>query len=127
MKPFSIRNQLRWIALAPVLCLALLYGLFYEHQYQINLKQQMLRLGKAYISQLLMLEQFHPLSNPQSLQKSLDEVYFNSEINTIAFYDTRGHLVAFYGGHPLYYLNPEQRQFNTIPHQTTYSLQFIVP
>ncbi len=128
MKQLSIRNQLRWIALAPVLCLALLYGLFYEHQYQLNVKQQMMRLGKAYISQLLMLEQMHAQPNhSKSLQMSIDEVHFNSEINAVAFYDKQGHLIASHGGHPAYYLSQKQRQLTASTHHTQYAIQFIVP
>lgn len=126
MKKLSIKNQLRLIALAPVICLALLYVLFYEHQYQLNVQQQMSRLGKAYISQLLTLEQLHH-QDPQALQSALKKVHFNPEIKTAAFYDTQGHLLASHGGHPLYYLTPDQRQLTNDPKQTLYSFQFIVP
>lgn len=128
MKKISIKHQLKLIALAPVLCLALLYGLFYEHQYQLNVKQQMSRLSKAYISQLLTLEQLHHQTNDaKALQAAIDVVHFNPEINAAAFYDTQGHLLASYGGHPLYYLNSEQRQFGNTPHHTAYAIQYIVP
>ncbi|MCX7090249.1 MAG: ATP-binding protein [Legionellales bacterium] len=127
MKKLSIRNQLRLIALAPVLCLALLYALFYEHQYQLNVKQQVTRLGKAYISQLLTIEQLHHQPGSKSLQASLDLVHFNSEINEVAFYDTQGQLIASHGGHPWHYLTKKQRHMGTSPHQTLYSIQFIVP
>lgn len=126
MKKLSIKNQLRLIALAPVLCLALLYALFYEHQYQLNVHQQMSRLGKAYISQLLTLEQLHH-QDPRALQAALNKVHFNPEIKAAAFYDTHGHLIASHGGHPLYFLTPEQRQLTNEPRQTLYSFQFIVP
>ena len=126
VKKLSIKNQLRFIALAPVICLALLYVLFYEHQYQLNVKQQMSRLGKAYISQLLTLEQLHH-QDTESLQTALNKVHFNSEIKAVAFYDTQGHLIASHGGHPLYYLSKDQRQLTRDPNQTLYSIQFIVP
>lgn len=126
MKKLNIKNQLRLIALAPVLCLALLYVLFYEHQYQLNVKQQMSRLGKAYISQLLTIEQLHH-QDIDSLQSALNVVHFNPEIKTAAFYDTQGHLLASHGDHPLYYLSKEQRQFANEPRQSLYSIQFIVP
>ena len=126
VKKLSIKNQLRFIALAPVICLALLYVLFYEHQYQLNVKQQMSRLGKAYISQLLTLEQLHH-QDTESLQTALNKVHFNSEIKAVAFYDTQGHLIASHGGHPLYYLSKDQRQLTHDPKQTLYSIQFIVP
>ena len=127
MKKLSIRNQLRFIALAPVLCLALLYVLFYQHQYQAHVKQQIARLAKAYISQLLMIEQFHHASDSQALQATLDKLHFNPEINAAAFYDIHGHLLAARGGHPLHYLNQTQRQMGRPPHETLYSIQFIVP
>ncbi len=127
MKKLNIQNQLRLIALAPVLCLALLYALFYEHQYQLNVKQQVTRLGKAYISQLLTLEQLNHQPDGKSLQATLDMVHFNPEINEAAFYDTHGHLIASHGGHPLYYLSKEQRHMGNTPHQSLYSIQFIVP
>ena len=126
MKKLSIKNQLRFIALAPVICLALLYVLFYEHQYQLNVKQQMSRLGKAYISQLLTLEQLHN-QDTESLQTALNKVHFNPEIKAVAFYDTQGRLIASHGGHPLYYLTKDQRQLNQEPRQNLYSIQFIVP
>ena len=126
MKKLSIKNQLRLIASAPVICLALLYILFYEHQYQLNVQQQMSRLGKAYISQLLTLEQLHH-ENAQSLQTALNKVHFNTEIKAAAFYDNQGRLIASHGGHPLYYLTKEQRQLTNDPKQTLYSFQFIVP
>ena len=63
------------IALAPILCLTLLYILFCEHQYQLNVKQQMSRLGKAYISQLLMLEHLHH-QHTESLQTALNAIHF---------------------------------------------------
>ena len=126
VKKLSIRNQLRFIALAPVICLALLYVLFYEHQYHLNVKQQMSRLAKAYISQLLTIEQLHH-QDTNSLQAALNIVHFNTEIKAAAFYDTQGHLIASHGGHPLYYLSKEQRQMARDPRQTLYSIQFIVP
>jgi two-component system sensor histidine kinase BarA len=126
VKKLNIRNQLRFIALAPVICLALLYVLFYEHQYQLNVKQQMSRLAKAYISQLLTLEQLHH-QDGESLQSALNVVHFNPEVKTAAFYDTQGHLLASHGDHPLYYLNKEQRQFSNDPRHSLYSIQYIVP
>lgn len=125
MKKLSIKYQLRLIALAPVICLALLYVLFYEHQYQLNVHQQMHRLAKAYISQLLSIEQLHH-QDGEALQTALNKVHFNPEIRAIAYYDTQGHLLASHGGHPLYYLTKDQRQFNP-PTQTLYAIQFIVP
>lgn len=127
MKQLSIKNQLRLIALAPVLCLALLYALFYEHQYQLNVKQQVNRLGKAYLSQLLTIEQLQHQGNPKTLQAALDVVHFNPEINEVAFYDKHGHLIASHGDHPLYYLNQQKRRLGNSPHQSLYSIQYIVP
>ncbi len=114
------------IALAPILCLTLLYILFCEHQYQLNVKQQMSRLGKAYISQLLMLEHLHH-QHTESLQTALNAIHFNSDIKAMAFYDNQGFLIAAHGGHPQNYLTKNQRRLNQEPHQTLYSIQFLVP
>lgn len=128
MKPISIKNQLRFIAVVPVLCLALLFGLFYEHQYELNVEQHMLRLSKAYLGQMLMLEQFHQEHDQgESLQTALDAVHFDPEINSVAFYDMQGHALASHGEHHTRYLTDKQRQIGAAPHFTPYSMQLIVP
>lgn len=128
MTYLSIREQLRVIALAPVLCLAILYGFFYEHQYQQHSKQHMIRISKAYLSQMSMLEQLHHhQQNTQSLQDLLDVVAFNSEVKSLAFYDAQGTLTAYRGGHPKPFLSIQERNENLSPHINKYSVAFIAP
>ena len=128
VKHLKIKNQLRLIALAPILALSILYALLYEHQYQLNLKQHMQRLGKAYISQLMMIEQItHLRHEERTLQQLLRTVTLNAEVKTAAFYNAQGYLIAYRGGQPVPFLPKAQRGLSTTPRMTTYSIQFLTP
>ena len=83
MKHLKIRDQLKIITHIPILCLAVLLTLVYECQYHHSAKQHIIRIGKAYLSQMLMLAQLQQHTHPsESLQTLLDSVNLNPEIKS---------------------------------------------
>jgi two-component system, NarL family, sensor histidine kinase BarA len=99
VKNLGIKYQLRIITLIPVLLVALLFALVYNQQYNKNLNQHTSRLGHAFINQLLPAAQFAILHNDnRTLQELIENLNINPEIQAVAFYDTKGQLLAYGGG-----------------------------
>ena len=98
MRNLGIKYQLRIITLIPVLVVALLFALFYNAQYNKNLKQQVSRLGQVFINQLLSEAQ-HAIQhkNKTRLQILTDAFFANPEIQTLAFYNAKGELLSYRG------------------------------
>ncbi len=111
-----------------MLCLAVLLTMIYECQYQHSAKQHILRIGKAYLSQMLMLAQLQQQTHPsESLQTLLDSVNLNPEIKSVAFYDIHGNISAYRGLQPALFLTSHQRRESGLPHISAYSVQFTLP
>ena len=132
MKNLGIKYQLRIITLIPVLLVALLFALVYNQQYNKNLNQHTSRLGHAFINQLLPAAQFAILHNDnRSLQELIENLNINPEIQAVAFYDTKGQLLAYGGGNrPLRnaFVPPQiTDNDNTIEHLSPHSINFITP
>lgn len=101
VKSISIKNQLRVTTLIPVLMVALLFAVFYNGQLRYDLKQHTSRLGAAYIHPLLPAAQLALLKNDQrTLQGLIDASTVNPEIQSLAFYNANGQLLAYRGGKP---------------------------
>lgn len=132
MKNFGIKFQLRIATLLPVLLVALLFALFYNGQFSRDLKQQLSHLGRAYIHQLLPAAQLAILRDDnRTLQGLIDASTINPDVKALAFYNSKGQLLAYRGGkHSLNNLfSPpeftgdyiESRQINP------YTINFIAP
>lgn len=99
MKRVGIKYQLRITTLIPVLLVALLFALFYNGQFNRDLKQHVSHLGEAYIRQLLPAAQLALLSSDyRTLQGLTDASAINSEVKAIAFFNANGQLLAYRGG-----------------------------
>ncbi|WP_028388021.1 two-component system sensor histidine kinase LetS [Legionella fairfieldensis] len=99
MKGLGIKYQLRITTLIPVFLVALLFAVFYNGQFNKDLNQHMLRLGEAYIRQLLPAAQFAILHNDsRTLQGLINASTVNPEVKALAFYNAQGLLLAYRGG-----------------------------
>ncbi|MBA2651033.1 MAG: hybrid sensor histidine kinase/response regulator, partial [Tatlockia sp.] len=99
MKKIGIRFQLRITTLVPVLLVALLFAIFYNGEFNKDLKQHMSRLGEAYIRQLLPAAQFALMRNDsRTLQSLINASTINPEVQALAFYNAQGQLLAYRGG-----------------------------
>ncbi|ETO93754.1 two-component system sensor histidine kinase LetS [Legionella oakridgensis] len=132
MKSIGIKYQLRITTLIPVLVVALLFALFYNGKFSRDLKQHTSHLGEAYIRQLLPAAQLALLRDDKRiLQGLIDASTINQEVQSLAFYNAKGQLLAYRGGkhslkHP--FTPPdytgdyiESRQINP------YSINFLAP
>ena len=99
MKDIGIKFKLRITTLIPVLLVAMLFALFYNIQFNRDLKQQISHLGEAYIHQLLPVSQLAMLHNDnRTLQGLINASTVNPEMQAIAFYNAKGQLLAYRGG-----------------------------
>ena len=99
MKGIGIKYQLRITTLVPVLLVALLFALFYNGQFNRDLKQHISHLGEAYIHQLLPVAQLAILRNDnRTLQGLVDSSTINPEVQALAFYNAKKQLLAYRGG-----------------------------
>lgn len=99
MKRLGIKYQLRITTLIPVFLVAVLFAVFYNGEFNKNLKQHMSRLGEAYIRQLLPAAQFAMLRNDsRTLQGLINASTVNPEVKALAFYNAQGQLLAYRGG-----------------------------
>lgn len=99
LKRLKIKYLLRITTLIPVFLVALFFAAFYNGQYNKELKAHTLRLGEAYIRQLLPVAQFAMMRNDiKTLQGIIDASLINPEVQALAFYDAQGQLLAYRGG-----------------------------
>jgi len=99
MKSIGIKYQLRLTTLIPVFLVALLFAVFYNGQFNKDLKQHMSRLGEAYIRQLLPAAQLAMMRNDRrTLQGLINASTVNPEVMALAFYNSEGQLMAYRGG-----------------------------
>jgi len=99
LKSIGIKYQLRITTLIPVLIVALFFALFYNGQFSRDLTLHTSRLGKAYIRQLLPAAQLAMLRDDKRiLQGLIDASTINQEVQSLSFYNAKGHLLAYRGG-----------------------------
>ncbi len=132
MKKLGIKYQLRMITLIPVLLVAMVFAYFYNYQYNADLKEHMARLGEAYINQLLPIAQFAmSRDDNRALQELIDSSSINPEIKSLAFYNTKGQLVASLGNNQVLHnpFSPPQFINNKVISKqvTPYAINFIAP
>ncbi|MFY7698230.1 MAG: response regulator [Legionella sp.] len=132
MKYPGIKYQLRITTLVPVFVVALLFAIFYNGQFNQDLKQHTAHLGEAYIRQLLPAAQLAMLHDDnRTLQALVDASSINPDIHSLAFYNTQGQLLVHRGSkHALtnHFTPPEftgnqikSRQLNQV------SINFLTP
>ena len=132
MKSFGIKYQLRITTLIPVLLVALLFAVFYNGQFSRDLKQHISRLGEAYIRQLLPAAQLAILRDDnRTLQGLIDASTINPEVQALAFYNSKGQLLAYRGGkHSLNHLfSPPEFTGDYIESKpiNPYTINFVAP
>jgi len=132
VKGIGIKYQLRLTTLIPVLLVALLFAVFYNGQFGSGLKQHLLRLGKAYIHQLLPAAQLAMLKDDhRALQGLIDASTINPEIQALAFYNANGQLVAYRGGKQSLHntFNPSKFTGDYVEskQKTPYTINFVAP
>ncbi|MFC3909192.1 two-component system sensor histidine kinase LetS [Legionella dresdenensis] len=99
MKSFGIKYQLRLTTIIPVFLVALLFAVFYNGQFNKDLKQHISRMGEAYIRQLLPAAQLAMMRNDRrTLQGLINASTVNPEVMALAFYNAEGQLMAYRGG-----------------------------
>jgi two-component system sensor histidine kinase BarA len=103
MKKLGIKYQLRLTTLIPVLIAALLFAFFYNTELRKDSDHQISKLGEGYIRQTLPAAQSALMKNDRkALQGLANDSIVNPEIKSLAFYDAKGHLIAYRGGkHPI--------------------------
>lgn len=98
VKHIGIKYQLRLTTLIPAAIIALLFALFYNLQYFVDLNRYTSNLGEAYIKQLIPAAQWALLRNDQrTLQGLVDASIINPDIQALAFYDTNKRLLVYRG------------------------------
>jgi two-component system sensor histidine kinase BarA len=99
LENIGIKYQLRITTLIPTLLVTLLFALFYNGLFGRDLNQYMLRLGDAYIRQLMPAAQFAMLrKDDKTLQGLINASTINPEVKALAFYSPNGQLLAYKGG-----------------------------
>ena len=84
--------------LIPVFFIALFFAFFYNIQFNQELKQHTSHLGEAYIRQLLPAAELAMLrGDRKTLQGLIDASIVNEDVESLAFYDTKGYLLAYRG------------------------------
>ncbi len=101
MKDLSIKALLKAITVIPMIFVAFVFLLFYNieltHERQLRIEH----LADAYIRQLLPVAQFALLQNDtQTLQALIDASIVNQEVQSVAFFDAKGHVLAYRGEKP---------------------------
>lgn len=132
MKSMGIKYQLRLTTLIPVMLVALLFALFYNGQFNKDLKQHMSRLGEAYIRQLLPGAQLAMMRNDRrTLQGLINASTVNPDIIALAFYNASGQLMAYRGGkHSIHspFKPPEfTGDYIESKHLSPYVINFVAP
>jgi len=132
LKGIGIKYLLRITTMIPVLLVALFFALFYNGQFSEDLKQHTEHLGETYIRQLIPAAQLALMHNDNRiLQGLIDASNINPEVQSLAFYNAQGQLLAYRRGkHSLnkHFIPPEftgdyikKKQLNP------YSMNFIAP
>lgn len=99
LRSLGIKYQLRLTTLIPLIVVALLFSFFYNRQFNLTLDQHTSRLGEAYIRQLLPAAQLALLRDDRHiLQGLVDASTINQEVQSLAFYNKKGQLLAYRGG-----------------------------
>lgn len=99
MKGMGIKYQLRLTTLIPVFVVALLFAVFYNGQFNTDLKEYVSRLGETCIRQLMPAAQLAMMRNdPRTLQGLINASTINRDVMALAFYDAEGRLIAYRGG-----------------------------
>ncbi len=111
---------------------ALLFAVFYNGQFGSGLKQHILRLGEAYIHQLLPAAQLAMLKDdPRALQGLIDASTINPEIQALAFYNANGQLIAYRGGkqplHNTFTPPPFTGDYVENKQKNPYTINFVAP
>lgn len=132
MKSIGIKYQLRLITLIPVFLVAVLFAIFFNLQYGKSLNQHLIRQGRAVINPLIPAAQRAIIhDDSHALQALINTTHTNPDIISLAFYNSRGELLAYRGDkrvlmntfHP-----PQETQdyiiTKTLPHQ---AMNFIAP
>lgn len=116
MKNIGIKYQLRITTFIPVLLVAVLFALFYNGQFDINVRQHISRLGDAYVHQLLPAAQLALLRDDRrTLQGLVEASLINPEVQALAFYNAKGQVLAYRGGkHSLNLIKPSEFTGNQI-------------
>ena len=132
MKRIGIKYQLRITTLVPVLLVALLFALFYNGQFNRDLKQHISHIGEASIHQRLPVAQLAILrDDTRTLQGLIDASTINPELQALAFYNAKGQLLAYRGGkHSLNHLfSPPEFTGDYIENKqiNPYTINFVAP
>ncbi len=123
LKNLNTRYYLLAATFIPVLAIALLFTFFYHWQFNHFIKQQTAHLGKAYIGHLLPAAQTAFLKNDiPRLQKIIDNLVINPDIQGLAFYNAKGQRLAYQGRNLLFQLPATSQKLVKIEHVYTYQL-----
>jgi two-component system sensor histidine kinase BarA len=127
LKNIGLKYQLRMTTLIPMFVVALLFAFFYNAEFNNEQKHQLDHLGEAYIRQLLPAAQWAIIKNDKkTLQGLIDASLINQDIQSLAFYDAEGKLLAYRGGRPQNPLPLNQRALNHKP-SNPYNIHFVAP
>lgn len=101
MKTLRIKSQLKLAILIPVLSVSLLFAIFYNINLYQTVHHEIIKLGSSYINQFLPAAQFAMMRRDyRTLQGLINASTNNIDLKAVAFYNTKGQLLAYRGGHP---------------------------
>ncbi len=127
MKNLSIKTLLRVITILPMMVVAFVFLLFYNIELTNERQQRIEHLADAYIRQLLPVAQFALLQNDtQTLQALIDASIVNQEVHSVAFFDAKGHLLAYRGEKPMTLTKFTGKVITSDP-SSRYSIRMVAP
>jgi two-component system sensor histidine kinase BarA len=110
-----------------MLVVIVVFVLFCTLEFNHNRRQHIAHLGEAYINQLLPVAQWAILqNNQQTLQGLAEASSVNQEIQSLAFYNKAGELLAYRGERPAYLLTTHPKRYHNDTHYP-YRVQVIAP
>jgi two-component system, NarL family, sensor histidine kinase BarA len=129
MKKLSIKAELRLITLIPIVFIALLFGVFYNYKYNIDLEQQMHRIAESYVNEILPLIQtaMHN-DNQQELNQIISNSSNNPEILAISICDANGKVMFHQGKQTKIKVQAKQTRHNMHGELISpYDIRYVLP
>ncbi len=127
MRNISVKALLKAVTFIPTISVAVVFLLFYNIELIHERQTQVRHLADAYTRQLLPVAQLALIKNDTATLKTLiDASIINREVDSLAFFDDKGRLLAYRGEKP----SPISKKEETIIKKDTenpYNIQMITP
>lgn len=127
MKKMSVKALLKAITVIPMLFVATVFLLFYNIELTREREDHIKHLADAYIRQLLPVAQLALIKNDtETLKALIDASIVNREVESLAFFDAQGHLLAYRGEKPIALDKVHQTIVKKNP-ETPYEIEMVTP